>query len=285
MFASLNPFKVGIDAPLADVIALARRHGFAGVDFDIVEAVRLASDRGVEHVNGLFDSNGVRASVWESPVDHRGDQAQWQAGVAALHEQAELSIALDCQRVISSIRPGSNELPYDENFASHLDRFGPIAEELATHGIRLGLEFIGPASLRREFRYPFIHRLDQALEFAAALGTDNVGILFDSYHWYLSGGTLADFDRLTNDQIVHVHLNDAVAGVAKDEQLDLVRNLPGETGMIDLAGFLSGLRRIGYDGPFAVEPFNARVDAMPADETARVVMASLRQIGAVPTLG
>ena len=54
--------------------------------------------------------------------------------------------------------------------------------------------------------------------------------------------------------------------------------LPGETGLIDIATFLRGLDRIGYDGGVAVEPFSPRVNALPPEQAAAATVASLRQI-------
>ena len=96
-----------------------------------------------------------------------------------------------------------------------------------------------------------------------------------------SRGTAADFDRLQNEDLVQVHLNDGVAGVPLDEQEDLIRRLPGESGVVDLASFLNGLRRVGYDGPMTVEPFSERVNAMSPDDAAEATMESLRRIGAL----
>ena len=51
-----------------------------------------------------------------------------------------------------------------------------------------------------------------------------------------------------------------------DEQIDDRLLLPGASGVIDIAGFLQALERMGYDGPVAAEPFNAELNAMaPAD--------------------
>ena len=278
MYWSLNAGAIGIRAPLPEVITLARRHGFAGVDFSIDEAAQLAAQHGVDGVRRLLTENNVRPSVWGLPVDWRGDRAKWEADLAALPRKAELAVALGSLRTVTWMPPSSDDRPYEENFRWHVERFRPIAEVLKPYGIRFGIEFIGPKTLVRARKYPFIHTLDGLFDLIRAIGTGNVGVLFDSWHWYTSGGTIADFDRLRNEDVVHVHLNDAPAGVPVDEQIDNVRCLPGETGVIDLTGFLHGLRRIGYDGPVAVEPFNQRVRELPADEAARVTAESLRKV-------
>ena len=92
------------------------------------------------------------------------------------------------------------------------------------------------------------------------------GFLLDSWHWYTAHETAEDVRRLRPQQVVDVHVNDAPAGVEIDEQLDNVRDLPGATGVIDIATFLSALQHIGYDGPVMVEPFSERVCAMEREE-------------------
>ena len=55
-----------------------------------------------------------------------------------------------------------------------------------------------------------------------------------------------------------------------------MRVLPGASGLIDLTGFLRALDGIGYDGPVAVEPFDASLAAMPPGERVRLAAQSLR---------
>ena len=94
---------------------------------------------------------------------------------------------------------------------------------MADHGIRLGLEFIGPKTLRDEMKYEFVHTLPQMLELAAAIapagGEQFVGVLLDSYHWYTSGGTRGrKLTRLLdNRKTVLVHVNDGVEGRGRDQ--------------------------------------------------------------------
>ena len=83
---------------------------------------------------------------------------------------------------------------------------------------------------------------------------------------------------LRAQDIVYVHVNDAPEGVPVEAQLDLVRRMPGATGVIDIAGFLQALREIGYDGPVTPEPFEKSLNALPADEACKIARDSMRQI-------
>ena len=78
--------------------------------------------------------------------------------------------------------------------------------------------------------------------------------------------------------MVQVHVNDAPAGIAVDEQMDNVRDLPGATGVVDMATFLGVLARIGYDGPVTPEPFCARLRELPRENAAKLVGESMDTI-------
>jgi sugar phosphate isomerase/epimerase len=124
------------------------------------------------------------------------------------------------------------------------------------------------------------------LEMAAEIGP-NVGVLLDCWHWYTSGGTTKDIRGLRPAQVVYVHVNDAPAGVPVDAQVDNVRALPGETGVIDIAGFLRALEAIGYDGPVTPEPFSKGLAGLPSDEArlqtvGRAMKAIFEKAGITP---
>jgi sugar phosphate isomerase/epimerase len=157
-----------------------------------------------------------------------------------------------------------------------VERVRAIADVLGEHGCRLGLEPIGPKTLRVGARYEFVHSIPMALELLNLVDRPNVGLLLDCFHWYTSHAGVDDLSALSGQQVVYVHINDAVAGVDVDEQLDDVRRLPGATGVIDLVGFLRALDRIGYDGPVAVEPFDVSLAALPTDQRVRLAAESAR---------
>lgn len=278
MYPNLNAGAIGVQATLAEVIDLASRYGFGGVDFSITEAAQLAAKSSVESVQELFREADVRPGLWGFPVDFRKDEATWRQGLDALPAQAELAQALGCFRTATWILPGHDDRNFQENFDFHLQRLRPAAEILADHGHRLGLEFVGPKTLRDTMRHEFIYNLEGMLELCQALGTGNVGLLLDIWHLYTAHDDVADVRTLSNEQIVTVHVNDAPEGVPVDEQLDQVRALPGETGVLDLAGFLQALHDIGYDGPVTAEPFSQRLRSLPAEQAVRETRESLRQI-------
>jgi sugar phosphate isomerase/epimerase len=276
MFASLNTGHLRINAPLEEEIALAARHGFAALDLDTGALLRRSADTPVEEMKDHFAAAGIRAGAWGLPVEFRAEEERYRSGLEALPRHAALAQALGSTWCSTWIRPFSDTLNFDENMAVHVRRLGPVARILADHGCRFGLEFVAPVTVRRGHPHPFIHTIDGALELAARLGTGNVGLLLDSYHWHTAHGTRADIERLRADQVVYVHLNDAHPGIEIDELPDTDRLLPGASGVIDITGFLHALARSGYQGPMAVEPFNAALEALPIEERVRRTAESVR---------
>lgn len=274
MFKNLSPGAIGLrGTSLIDAIDLARETGFAGIDFDIGEAAGLAEAHGVSYVRDLFATAGVRPGQWGLPVAWRQDD-KWQEDLKQLPKLAALGRELGCTRTATFMPPASDERDYATNFRWHVERFRPIAAVLRDQGCQFGIEFIGPKTSRTRHAHEFIYTLGGLMDLAAAIGTGNVGVLLDAWHLYTSGGSADDLDQITARDIVVVHVNDAPAGIARDAQIDNVRMLPMETGVIDLPAFMSKLTRLGYDGPVTPEPFSKRV----AD------LASTDPLGAVRTV-
>jgi sugar phosphate isomerase/epimerase len=272
MFKNLNTGAIGVRGfTLDDTIELAREIGFEGIDFNIREAAALARDEGLDAVRARFHNAGIVPGQWSLPVAWRDDD-RWREDLAELSHLAALGRDLGCTRTATWCPPASDERPFDENFAWHVERFGSIAETLAAYGCTLGIEFIGPESLRVGRRYPFIHTLEGMMRLADTIGTGNVGLLLDAWHLYTSGGDLEDLDAITADDVITVHVNDAPEGVALEDQVDNIRCLPMETGVIDLPGFMRKLASMGYRGPVTAEPFSARLNDIAADDPKRAAL-------------
>ncbi len=105
----------------------------------------------------------------------------------------------------------------------------------------------------------------------------NVGLLLDSWHWYTSHGTVDELLRLSNKDIVHVHVNDAPKGIDVDQQVDSRRALPVTTGVIDMKGFINALVKVGYDGPVECEPFDQELRKMDSGAALQKTVDSLNR--------
>jgi sugar phosphate isomerase/epimerase len=281
MIITLNPATIGGAPPLAQYITLARKFGFDGVDFSIDEAISLGAEKGMDGVKALFDEADVQPAVFGLPIDWRGSNASFAEGLQALKAKAEAAQVLGTTRTCTWLPPAIGDDPLHFRSQSR-DRFRQIAAVLGDYGIRLGLEWVGPYTLRHGPKAmgpnEFIWNMPGLLELIADIDAphDNVGLLADSFHWFTTGATRADMEALEPSQIVYVHINDA-PDKPRDQQMDGERLQPGD-GVIDLRAFLGALRAIGYDGPIASEVLGSALGALGPDEATRRAMEAVRAV-------
>ena len=274
MYRSLGPGAIGVQVErLADGLDLAARHGFAGYHFSIAEVAAMGATAALD----LAESKGVKLSGWGFPLHFRGDEAAYNEGMQQLPSMAKVAAEVGVLRTATWIMPASDERTYDDNFSFHLERLKPAALILAEYGIRFGLEYVGPKTLWDSKQYSFAHNMEQMGKLCRAIGP-NMGFLLDSWHWYTSHETAEDLRSLTAEQVVDVHINDAPVGVDVDEQLDNVRDLPGATGVIDIATFLRALQGMGYDGPVMVEPFSQRIRDMESEDAVAATAKAMDEV-------
>jgi sugar phosphate isomerase/epimerase len=274
--------NIGVKATLPEAIALAAKHGFESVAPDAGFLAGL-SDAQLADLQSEMKGKRLVFGAAGLGVNFRGDDETFRAGLKTLPRDARALQRAGVTRVGTWLSPGHNRLTYLANFRQHTDRLREVTAVLGDHGLRFGLEYVGPKTSWSALKYPFIHTMPEARELIAAIGRDNVGLVLDSWHWYCAGESPDDIKALANKDVVAVDLNDAPKGIPVDRQRDSVRELPATTGVIDLKGFLSALLAIGYDGPVHAEPFKADLRKLPPDEavaqTARSMRAAFALIG------
>lgn len=282
MYKNLNMGALGHNVPFDEAVRLAQRHHFAGIDLDLSYLAALSQSQGLAQAKAWFAATGLKASAFGLQVAWRewDSDAAYADSLRQLAHDAALAQAFGVTRCFTWVMPCSDKLSFHQHFKLVLPRLTRIAEILGDHGIRLGLEFVGPDTMRREHAYDFVHTLDGMRTLAAAIGVNshNTGLLLDAFHWWTSHGSLTELKHLSPAEVVYVHLNDAQAGLPPEAQLDQMREQVGATGVIPIQPFLAALRQIGYDGPLTVEPFSAAIKAMSPDAAASATSAALDHV-------
>jgi sugar phosphate isomerase/epimerase len=267
---------IGVSANQTEAIDLAARHGFESVGVDSAYLSSLSDDKIAE----LKESLKAKRLVFGAaglPVEFRRDQLRFKEGLNALPNVASGLQRAGLDRMSTWLMPCDDKLTYRQNFQQHVSRLKEVAQILKDHNIRFGLEYVGPKTLWASRRYPFVHTMAETKELIAEINGGNVGLQLDSWHWWNAGETADDVLSLKGTDVIAVDLNDAPAGVPKDQQVDNHRELPCASGVIDVAAFLNALNQIGYDGPIRAEPFNEVVNKMTRDDACAAAAASLKK--------
>jgi 2-keto-myo-inositol isomerase len=128
-----------------------------------------------------------------------------------------------------------------------------------------GLKFVSDMAAKYRVKVAFeplgseqspVHTVAETMAMLDEVGRENVGWLFDVYHFHVSDRSLDSLAKADMEKLFLVHIDDV-----KDLPYDRLaipaseRLLPGD-GASDLTGILSTLYRAGYRGPFSVEMFN-----------------------------
>lgn len=261
MYPNLGVGHIGVRANQLQAFEFAVQFGFGGVNAHLGD-LEAMSEEELDAFLARMEEAGVQWGPGGLPVDFRRDDQTFRDGMADLPRRAAVYQRAGVTRISTWILPGSNELTYLQNFKRHAERLREAASVLNDHGLRFGLEFVGPRTSMNNFRFPFAHTQIEMLELVDEIGLPNLGLLLDAWHWHTSQGTVEELRQLTNELVVDVHVNDAPLGVPLHELQDMSRELPCATGVIDLESFMTVLKEIGYDGPLSAEPFNQELNAM-----------------------
>ncbi len=266
--------KTGLDLPT--LIATAAGAGFHAMETS-ASALMAASGDDAAVARALFAGHAVVPvhTGWSAGL--RSDRAAFAAAVR--RTETEMACAAMCGSrggtLVLPFRP-EPDLPQPDDDDT-IDRIRLLADIAHEHGLSLMLEWVGlhipdaPAGT--------YHDLPATLDLIGRVGRSNVGVLLDSYHWYLSGGTVAQIAAIPAGVPLFVHINDAPPGDVRT-LTDAMRVLPG-AGVIDLAAFLGAIGAKGYAGAVSVELFSEALRALdPADAARQAYDATVRAISA-----
>jgi len=275
-YAILSLGRLGFHASFPESLRLTVKHGFEGLDPDPGYFASLGDD-GLKRLLDDLQAKNLKFGAAGLPVEFRRDEATFNEGLRNLPAAADLLQRAGIGRVSTWVLPCSDDLTYLQNFRQHAYRLRQCAQILGDHGQKLGLEYVAPRTLWRSQRHPFVHTISEMRELLVAIGTNNLGIQLDSWHWFNAEETDKDLAALRGSDVVTVDLNDAPRGLSLDQYQDDHRELPVATGVIPVKDFLNSLVQIGYDGPIQAEPFNAALRAMPLDQACSSASAAMRR--------
>lgn len=278
MHLALSDGRLGLGLTLRALADLAEDCGYGGLEPDSDVFFASTPSEQQEFVTRI----GERSLSWHlsalpGQLGTSTDEAGFDRLLAEVGRRAPVLAAAGVGAFSTWIAPANDEAPFPDVLDLHRRRLDRLAPVLREHGLRLALEYVGPATSRHGRRHPFVHTLAGTRELIAATRDPGAfGLLLDSFHWYTAGETAVDLRALSPGEVLGVDLNEAPRR-PREEQRDRERALPGGTGRIDAEGFLRAVHDIGYAGPVFAEPFDASLDPLPAATKASVAATALRR--------
>lgn len=258
--------------PLLERLEPLRAAGFAGVSVSVGD-YRALLEAGVTpaEVRSRIADAGLEVADIECVglwlPGHDCVEGPWARALAGLTPETgvEIAAALGAQGLLVTEMLGLSA-PLEELAES----FARICDLAAPHGIVVHLEGVS---------FGAVPDFAAALAVVELAGRANGAVTLDPWHFFRSGGTLAQLAATPASRIGCVQLCDAPLAPDGDalRETTTARLLPGE-GELDLTGLIATLDAIGSTAPITVEVFHRDNRHRTMAEIAASWSASARRV-------
>jgi 2-keto-myo-inositol isomerase len=265
MKSCFNTITAGRHRPLEEIIRWSGQAGFAALEIDqnhITESLTRISMH--ELKTRIGDAGLKTASIMAfdlAPLDEAGP------GIAKIKEGTEFARELGAPILLVYC---AINIPKEMSMDEALNRAAERTAEYAkvANPIAIGLEPIGRTTL--------MGGPAAALETAARSRQANVGIVMDTFHFYLSQIPDAELRAIPREKLLLVHVNDAEN--LPVEKLRDGHRLHVGLGVLPLVDTFRTLKEIGYDGFLSIELFREEYWDQPVEQ---IVLEAKRSLDAV----
>lgn len=153
---------------------------------------------------------------------------------------------IGCPYVIAVPSEITGEANESDIFDDTVEMLLKMSDVAAKYNVKLALEFIGFESFS-------IRTLSLANEIVEAVNRSNIGLVIDTYHFYLGNSNVESIEEVNKDNIFIFHINDA-ENLPKKDLIEANRIFPG-LGAIPLNSIGEALHNIGYKEMTSLELF------------------------------
>jgi 2-keto-myo-inositol isomerase len=262
MKTCFNTITAGLDRRLEDIIAACAKAGFDGMELDLRAIDEAAGRVSVKDISMRLADGGlapVSVMAFDLAPFASDDAAfeRFKRGAAAAQELGAPILLTYCFAAI----------PEGMGREAALETAGKRAALYARAAgpVKLALEPIGRTQL--------MGGPTPALDIARRSGSANVGIMIDTFHYYLSQVPDAEIKAIPLEKLLIVHVNDSEDRPIA-ELKDGHRMHVGE-GILPLDHDLELIRGLGYDGYLSVEIFREQYWQQPVGKVVADAKASL----------
>jgi D-psicose/D-tagatose/L-ribulose 3-epimerase len=230
-------------AGIRHAVQKTKEAGFDLIEFPLMDPFTfdVAAARAALDDYGIFATGSL--GLDESTDVSSEDDAAVRAGEALLERAvdvlAELGAEHLCGIIYSAMRKYM-EPATQRGVANSQAVIGRIGERARAAGIKVSVE------VTNRYESNVLNTARQAREFAAATGSDNVGVHLDTYHMNIEETDMFNPVLDTAELLSYVHIGESHRGYLG-------------TGNVDFDSFFKALHRTGYDGPVVFESFSSSV--------------------------
>jgi 2-keto-myo-inositol isomerase len=221
-------------------------------------ARRVLTDNGLTPVSsatgvgGLIEPNPARAAALDN-----------------FKRRCEQFAKLGANRTYTTTGTPPNPPKYTlDDYKTAAENLRSLAEAAQQFQMKAMVEFVRAST--------FIATLNTMASVLRQAAHQNVGILFDCYHFWSANNKLEDIDGIKPGEIAHVHFQD-VPDTPRELLDQTSRLIPGD-GVSPLRQILRKLADKGYSGPLSVELFLPKFQQGDPYEVAQVIRSKAEAV-------
>ena len=250
-------------------IRAASQEGYDGLEIWAKKMEAFLSKKSVRDLRGLFKKGKIKPLAINS-VEFITFNSSWEKinTMNLIQRYAEIADELDCPFIVLVPSPRPQGVSDKEIYEESVKVLREISNKFRNYKVKFAFEFLG-------FSWCSVSTLEQDFEIVKAVNRKNIGVVLDTFHFYVGGSTLDSIQKMDREKLYMLHIND-VEGLPKSDLQDAHRLYPGE-GVIPLKEIISRLKEIHYDGPVSIEMFRPEYWTRPAEEVAKKGMEAIRK--------
>lgn len=247
---------------LATDLALCEKHGYDYIEIRTMDKLpEYLETNSLDDLAEFFQSNHIKPLAFNALVFFNNrDEEGYNAIIAEFKDMLEKAKILGVQYIVAVPLVTEEKFLKEDIKKSSVDVLTELSDLAAPYGIKIAVEFVGHPQCT-------VNTFGQAYEIVEAVNRENVGLVFDCFHFHAMGSKLEDLQKADGKKIFILHVDDTEdfpIGFLTDDD----RVWPGQ-GAIDLDALLSTLKEISYDGAASVELFRPEYYQLEAEETIR----------------
>lgn len=256
-------------SPLTADLAAASSAGYAGLEIWLQKLNSYLEQGTLSDLRARLQASGLRPLTINSLERFNLNDPSGRVRTRVEAERlCRLAAALGVEAVVVVPGPLPAGLDREEGLRRTVDDLRDLLPLADSYNVRLALEFLGFADCS-------VRSLAEALAVTRTVHSARLGVVVDTFHFYIGGSDLADLRRLRPGELQVLHINDCEPGPLA-EMTDDRRLYPG-LGEIPLTEYIAAIPA-GVCQWVSVEIFRPEYWHRPASEVAAAALRHARHV-------
>jgi sugar phosphate isomerase/epimerase len=249
-----------------DRVVAAAKAGFKGMGIWHADLEHILERRSLREMRQILDDNGITHVELEFLTDW------FLEGERKKKSDIQKRKLLTAAEMLGARHVKVGDFYHEKcSMTQLIEAFAALCADAAEHGTKIGFELMP---------FAMIDTLKESLAMIEGSGARNGGIVFDLWHLVKLQIPYEEVQRVPLKWIVSVELNDGTFAAPWSLHEDTVnhRRFCGE-GEFDVKGFVDGIRKTGYVGPWGIEVLSGELRRKPLEElTARAFHTTIEYV-------